>query len=68
MYWLKKGERRFNTTFKIYLKDNIGNMFKQIDEDLPKQFTTQSLQISNGLLSKGNYKIPVEHILFIQEV
>lgn len=54
--------------YVVYLKNNIGNMILQIDQDLPKQFTTSTLQITDGLLTKGDYKIPVEHILFIHEV
>jgi len=43
-------------------------MIAAIDQDLPKKFTTQSLQITNGFLVKGNYRIPINHILFIQEI
>jgi len=43
-------------------------MISGIDPDLPKQFNTATLNITDGLLSKGNYKIPIEHILFIHEV
>jgi len=54
--------------YKVYLKDNIGNELAGYIEDLPKAFITSTLQITDGLLKKGIYQIPVEHILFIEEV
>lgn len=54
--------------YVVYIKDNVGNMIGEIDADLPKHFTVQTLQIANGLIKKGNYYLPVEHILFIHEV
>lgn len=55
-------------SFVVYIKDNIGNMVSAIDPNLPKVFTTSTLQITDGMLVKGNYRLPVEHILFIHEV
>lgn len=55
-------------SYIVYIKDNIGNMIGGIDQNLPKQFTTGTLQITDGLLKKSNYLIPVEHILFIEEI
>lgn len=50
--------------FKITLLDNIGN---EIGKNV-KTFNVSTLEINNGLLKKGNYYIPIEHILFIEEV
>jgi len=50
--------------FKVTIKENIGN---EIDRDV-KTFNVSTLEINNGLLKKGNYYIPIEHILFIEEV
>jgi len=55
-------------SFKIYIRDDIGNHITAIDEDLPKIFNVISLNITDGMLIKGKYRIPLEHILFIQEV
>jgi hypothetical protein len=55
-------------SFEIHLKDNIGNDLSKILADLPKIITVQTLQITDGFLVKGNYRIPIEHILFIKEV
>jgi len=54
--------------FEIYLKDEIGNQIAQHLDELPKVVTVASLTINDGLLKKGNYYIPVEHILFIEEI
>lgn len=54
--------------FKVYLKDNIGNNIQQINENLPKQFIVQSLQIADGFLVKGDHRLPITSILFIEEV
>lgn len=57
-------------TFEIVLKQNIaGEIGNTLDEDeLPISITVNNLDINAGLLKKGNYYIPVEHILFIKEV
>ncbi len=55
-------------SFKVYLKRNIGYQIANIDQDLPIVFSVQTLQITDGLLKKGAYSIPLTHILFIQEV
>ena len=54
--------------FEIYVKDEIGNQISSIEGELPKIVTVTALEIADGLLKKGNYYIPVEHILFIKEV
>ena len=50
--------------FQITLKDNIGN---EINKGI-KTFNVTTLNITDGLLKKGSYYIPVNHILFIEEV
>ncbi len=55
-------------SFKIYIRDEIGNEIHKVDAALPKVFNSANLNITDGMLVKGNYRIPVEHILFIQEV
>ena len=52
--------------FNVYLRDSIGNQVSAFG--LPKVFTTPTLDISDGLLTKGAYKIPLSHILIIEEV
>lgn len=54
--------------YVVYLKKQEGNKINLILSTNVKQFNVTNLEISNGLLKKGNYYIPVEHILFIQEV
>jgi len=54
--------------FKIYIRDDIGNQICNINQDLPKIFNVTTLNITDGMLVKGDYRIPIEHILFIQEV
>ena len=55
-------------SFKIYIRDYAGNEIADIDPGLPKIFNTAQLNITDGMLVKGNYRIPIEHILFIQEI
>ena len=55
-------------TFEIHLKDDIGNEISAL-VDVGKVFTVSTLNIYNDiLLKKGNYYVPIEHILFIKEV
>jgi len=54
--------------FVVYLKETEGNEISNILETHIKKFNVATLEISNGLLKKGSYYIPVEHILFIKEV
>jgi len=54
--------------FEIYLKKEIGNQIGAILGEGFKVVTVASLTINDGLLKKGDYYIPVEHILFIKEV
>jgi len=51
-------------SFDITLQENIGN---EIGLGI-KTFNVVTLNITNGLLKKGDYYIPVEHILFIKEI
>lgn len=53
--------------YVIYLKKDEGNQISEILEMGIKQFTVPTLSIIDGLLKKGNYYIPVQHILFIKE-
>jgi len=53
--------------FNIYLRDNIGNEITQF-LDIPKLITVNELTITDGMLIKGNFRIPIHHILFIWEV
>lgn len=55
-------------SFKIYIRDGIGNEIHNVDPYLPKVLDVANLNITDGMLIKGNYRIPVEHILFIQEI
>lgn len=54
--------------FEIYIKKEIQNEIAIYIDDVNKKITLQNLNISDGLLTAGSYKIPVEHILFIKEV
>jgi hypothetical protein len=54
--------------FKITLKHDIGNEISNITGQGIKTFNVATLDINNGLLKKGNYYIPIQHILFIEEV
>jgi len=54
-------------SFIIYLKEDIGNQISAILDEPIKEITVTTLNISDGLLKKGNYYIPLEHILFIKE-
>lgn len=54
--------------FEVYLKKEIGNAINTILDTNIKVFEVATLDINFGLLKKGNYQIPIEHILFIKEV
>lgn len=54
-------------TFEIYLKKELGNDIAQY-VDVGKMFAVTTLNITDGLLKKGAYQIPIEHVLFIKEV
>jgi len=54
--------------FKVYLRKDVGNQISLILAEGIKEFTVNTLEISDGLLKKGSYYIPVEHILFIKEI
>ena len=54
--------------YVVYLKENEGQQINNILELNLKSFNVSTLDISNNLLKKGNYYIPVEHILFIKEI
>ena len=53
--------------YRIYLKDDIGNEISTI-MNVPKIIDVTTLDLSDGLLTKGAYKIPIQHILFIEEI
>lgn len=55
-------------SFVIYLKKEIQNEISTYISEVSKIITVSNLNISDGLLKKGNYYIPIEHILFIKEV
>jgi len=54
-------------SFTVYLKKDEGNQINHILGTNVKVTTVATLNISDGLLKKGNYYIPVDHILFIEE-
>lgn len=54
-------------TFDIYLKKDIGNEISY-RVAVGKKFNVATVSIQDGLLKKGSYYIPVDHILFIKEV
>ena len=53
--------------FKIVLKEDIGRDINNV-LGIGKIFEIPSLNIADGLLSHNEYKIPLQHILFIKEV
>lgn len=53
--------------FEIYLKDNIINEIHRYIA-ISQPITTTTLNIANGLLTKGSHSIPIDHILFIKEI
>ena len=55
-------------TYQVYIKNYEGNEISNILNKEIKQFNIATIDINNGLLKKGSYYIPVEHILFIEEV
>ena len=55
-------------SFDVYLKKTEGNQISEILGTGIKKFNVNTLSIQNGLLTKGSYQIPIEHILFIKEV
>ena len=55
-------------SYVVYLKTYEANEISIHRGLSVSKFTVQTLEISNGLLKKGDYYIPVEHILFIEEV
>lgn len=55
--------------FEIYIKKEIANEISQIVEEVNRdKIVVATLDITYGLLTKGNYKIPLNHILFIKEI
>jgi len=54
--------------FEIYIKKDVGNQISNILGIGLKKFEVATLDINFGLLKKGNYQIPIEHILFVKEV
>ena len=53
--------------FEIYLKKQEGNEINAF-LDIGKKVTVQNYTITNGLLEVGNYKLPIDNILFIKEI
>jgi len=54
--------------FQIILKKEIQNEIATYLGEIPKTITIPALDINNGLLTKGSYKIPIDHILIIKEL
>ena len=54
--------------FTVYLKDDIGNQLGELLGKGMKSFNVGTLSISDGLLTKGDYRIPINHILLVVEV
>jgi len=54
--------------FEIHFKNDIANQINIIKNIDAKNITVSTLNITDGLLKKGNYYIPVENILFIEEI
>jgi len=54
--------------FEIYLKKEVGNNISHIIGIGIKSSNVDTLDISGGFLTKGDYRIPIQHILFIKEV
>jgi hypothetical protein len=54
--------------FTIHIKEEIGNQISERLGNNYKTVTSSSLTITDGFLIKGNFRIPIEHILFIEEV
>lgn len=55
-------------SFDVHLKKAEANETSHILGVGIRSFNVSTLDISDGLLVKGSYRIPVEHILFIKEV
>jgi len=55
-------------SFKIYIKKEIQNEISLYIDQISKVITVNSLNIQNGLLIKGSYQIPINDILFIEEI
>ena len=55
-------------SYKIYLKDDIANEINNKIGSNVKEFTVTDLVITNGLIHKGSYSIPIQSILFIEEI
>jgi hypothetical protein len=53
--------------YKIILKKLEGNEINQILE-ITREIFVSSLNIQEGFLIKGSYRIPINNILFIEEV
>lgn len=54
--------------YEIHLKEDYGNRISDILKIPIKKISVPTLTISNGLLQKNNYYIPLDNILFIKEV
>jgi hypothetical protein len=54
--------------YKVHLKKTEGNEISNILNTGVKEFTVETLTITNGLIYKGNKAIPIQSILFVEEV
>ena len=54
--------------YRVTLKGNIHSEIDKYFQGIERKIEVATLNITDGLLKKGSYYIPVEHILFIEEV
>jgi len=54
--------------FIVHIKDEVGNEISRFTQKTIKQFTVDDLVVADGLIFKGSYAIPVQSILFIEEI
>lgn len=55
-------------TYKVYLKEGIGNDISDIIGSGIKEFTVNDLVITNSCIQKGAYLLPITNVLFIEEI
>lgn len=54
--------------YKIYLKKSIQNEISNYKQIINKVTTVNDYTVVNGFLVKNNLAIPIDHILFIEEI
>jgi len=54
--------------FEIYLKTEIAFQINHYENIDGHTVTVNTLDITDGLFKKGDYYIPIDHILFIKEI